>query len=221
MESSVLIARFLTAVSRKKSQLGGCKAAAFLARRLCDTLFHSRDLFFTIDLSEPTFTGDPRNTVVNVREKRSFSELTEKEREAIQCYGGSTLLSLFEERLAGGHRLFLTYAEGKFAGAAWVYVGGSERFFMIPLAEKEFFIVAVFILERFRGRGISVPSLVLLLKKMREDAFVRGFICTKEWNFYQRSIKKAGFELVGRVRRLRFFGRDILIWSHDNGWQFV
>ena len=217
MESSQVIERLLTAVGRKKAQLGGRKAVAFIAKRLWDTLFHSRELFFTIDLSNRTLTVSPGSDSVEVREKRSFSELTEKERAAISGYGGSELLNLFEKRLAGGHRLFLTFAEGEFAGAAWIYVGGPGKFFMIPLARKEFFIVAVFIVDRFRGKGISVASLVLLLQKMKEDGFEHGSICTKEWNFYQRSISKSGFELVGRVRSVRFFGRDILIWSHDKG----
>lgn len=220
MESGVVIERLLTSVSRKQAQLGVRRAAVFFARRLWDTLFHSRELFFTIDLSELTLVPGPGNGLVEVLEKRSFSDLTGKEQEAIRGYGGSELLSLFEERLAGGHRLFLTYVDGDVAGAAWIYVGGPGRFFMIPLSQEEFFIVAVFIIDRFRGKGISVPSLKLLLQKMKKEEFRRGFICTKEWNFYHRSIEKAGFQLSGKVRKVRLFGRDFFIWSHE-GREFV
>ncbi|SPP99528.1 hypothetical protein NBG4_10062 [Candidatus Sulfobium mesophilum] len=215
-----MIDRLLISVSRKQAQLGVRKAATFFARRLWDMLFHSRELFFAIDLSDHTLPSGSGNGSVEVREKRSLSDLTEKEQEALRSHGGSELLSIFEKRLAGGHRLLLTYVDGEVAGAAWIYTGGSGRFLMIPLSQKEFFIVAVFIIDRFRGKGISLPSLILLLEKMKKESFRRGFICTKEWNFYRRSIEKAGFKLLGKVRKVRFFGRDIFIWSHEKGFEF-
>ncbi len=221
MENSAVIERLLTSVSRKQAQLGVRKAAAFFARRLWDMLFHSRELFFTIDLSERTVGAGPGHGAVEVREKRHFSDLAKNELEAIRGYGGNELLGLFEKRLAGGHRLFLTYVDGEVAGAAWIYVGGPGKFFMIPLSQEEFFIMAVFIIDRFRGKGISVPSLELLLQMMKKEEFRRGFICTKEWNFYQRSIKKAGFQLSGKVRKVRLFGRDFLIWAHEKRREFV
>ncbi len=213
MECSVVIERLLTSVRRKKTQLGVRKTAEFFARRLRDVLFHSRELFFTIDLSNRTLATSPGSDSVKVWEKKSFGDLTVKEQEALRGYGSGSLLALFEKRFAAGYRLFLTYVDEDLAGGAWIYSGGPGRFFMIPLSQEEFFIVAVFIIDRFRGKGLSLPSLILLLKIMKEYGFRRGFICTKEWNFYQRSIIKAGFELVGKVRKVTAFGKNIMIWS--------
>lgn len=184
-------------------------------------IFHSRSLFFTVDLSNYTPQEQFMNTEVDVVEKEFFDQLTEAEQETIRGYGGADLLALFEKRLLQGHRLFLTHVDGEIAGASWIYEGGPGKFFMIPLSEKEFFILAVFIIDKFRGRGISSVSLACILQRMKEYGFQKGFICTKEWNFYQRSIKKAGFELVGKVREMKIFKRNILIWSSLNGKDFL
>ncbi len=179
-------------------------------------LFHSRNLLFMVDLTDYKVDNRTKNEHVEVVEIKSFDQLTASEKKVFQEYGGSNLLQLFEKRLLQGHRLFLTHVDGEIAGAIWIYEGGSGKFFMIPLSEKEFFILAVFIIDKFRGRGISSTSLAYLLTEMKEEGFRRGFICTKEWNFYQKSIKKAGFEFIGKVREIKAFKKNILIWSSVN-----
>lgn len=176
-------------------------------------IFYSKNLFFTADLCN--YNPDEKfiNKKVEVLEKKLFEELTQTEKENLRKYGGEDLLALFEKRLEKGHRLFLTYLEGEVAGASWIYEGGIRKFFVIPLSKKDFFILAVFTIDKFRRKGVATSSLVYVLQKMKQEGFQRGFICTKEWNFYRKTIKKAGFEFVGKFREVRIFKRTILIWS--------
>jgi GNAT superfamily N-acetyltransferase len=202
---------------RKKFSTGGIKNTFLLmAQRIYCELFHSKNLFFAIDLSN--YKPDERsiNENITVLDKASFDQLTEDEQEVFKGYGGSALLDLFKKRFESGHRVFLTYYSGEVVGASWIYKGGPGKFFMIPLETDEFFILAVFIIEKFRGRGISSASLASILQRMKEYGFQKGFICTKEWNFYQNSIKKAGFEFIGKVREIKAFKKNILIWSSVN-----
>lgn len=206
---------------RKKFSIEGIKNTFLLmSQRIYCELFHSKNLFFALDLSNYKPDERSMNENITVLDKTSFDQLTEDEKEVFRGYGGSALLDLFKKRFESGHRVFLTYYLNEVVGASWIYEGGLGKFFMIPLAEGEFFILAVFIIEKFRGRGISSVSLANILQRMKEYGFQRGFICTKEWNFFQKSIKKAGFELVGKVREMKIFKRNILIWSSVNDKDF-
>lgn len=206
---------------RKKFSTGGIKNTFLLiAQRIYCELFHSKNLFFAIDLSNYKPDERSMNENITVLDKTSFDQLTEDEKEVFRGYGGNALLDLFKKRFESGHRVFLTCYYNEVVGASWIYDGGPGKFFMIPLAEGEFFILAVFIIEKFRGRGISSASLVSILQRMKDYGFQKGFICTKEWNFFQKSIKKAGFELVGKVREMKIFKRNILIWSSVNDEDF-
>lgn len=191
-----------------------------MAQRIYGELFHSKNLFFSIDLSNYKPDEKSMNENVTVIDKTSFDQLSEDEKKVFQGYGGSALLDLFKKRFESGHKVFLTYYSGEVVGASWICEGGPGKFFMIPLSEGEFFILAVFIIEKFRSRGISSASLANILQRMKEYGFQKGFICTKEWNYFQKSIKKAGFELVGKVRELKMFRRNILIWSSVNAKDF-
>ena len=207
-------------VRKKMSTEGIRNTLLLMAQRIYGELFHSKNLFFSIDLSNCRPDERSRNENITVLDKTSFDQLTKDEKEVFRGYGGSALLDLFKKRFESGHRVFLTYYSGEVSGASWIYEGGPGKFFMIPLADREFFILAVFIVERFRGRGISSASLVSILQRMKGYGFQRGFICTKEWNFFQNSIKKAGFELIGKVRELKIFKRNILVWSSVNAKDF-
>ena len=200
-------------IRRKLSSIGMKKTAALIARRFYAAMFSSSGLFFKVDLLNYNTYGKPTNDQVEVIEIKSFESLADKDLRCLRDYGGNHLLAIFEKRLAKGHRLFLSYLNGQVAGASWVYIGGEGRFFIIPLSEKDFIIVAVFTIDRFRRMRIAAASLIAILDKMRLEGFHRGFISTKQWNFFQNAIAKAGFEFVGKFHRFRILKRSILIWS--------
>lgn len=202
-----------TTVKKKVAADGIKNTFLLVARRVYGELFHSRNLFFSIDLSDYAPDEERMSESITVIDRTSFDQLREDEKRAFQEYGGRALLELFKKRFENGHKLFVTYFSNEPVGASWIYEGGTGKFFMIPLAEGEFFILAVFIVDKFRGRGISSASLKSILVRMRDCGFKKGYICTKEWNFFQKSIKKAGFKLVGKVRELKILRRHILIWS--------
>ena len=208
-------------IRRKLSNIGTKRTAALIIRRLYAVMFSSIGLFFRVNLLNYNSYGKPTNDQVKVIEIKSFESLADKDARCLRDYGGKNLLTLFKKRLAKGHRLFLSYINGQVTGASWVYVGGERRFFVIPLSEKDFIMLAVFTIDKFRGMHIATTSLIMILDKMRIEGFQRGFISTKQWNFFQKSIVKAGFQYVGKFHRVRILKRSILIWSSVSDNDFV
>jgi GNAT superfamily N-acetyltransferase len=211
---------YIAAVQRKLGSAGLRKTVALVAGRVYDALFHGRLLLFRTDLD-----GYSAAMVRSAREdrillRRSIDELASVERNAFKEYGGDNLLRLWERRFHKGHRLYVTYDGSEVAGASWVYEGGAGRFFTVPLAQGEVFIVAVFVLEDFRGKGLGTRTLALLLEEMKEEGFERAFICTKEWNHFQKAIRRAGFECVGKLREINMLGKSIQVWSESGGSDF-
>jgi GNAT superfamily N-acetyltransferase len=204
--------RIYITIRRKLSSIGIKNTFFLIVKRTYYTLFYSKDLFFAADLSNYHPDEKPINNEVEISEKTLFKRLTETEKKTLREYGGKDLLSLFEKRLERGHRLFLTYLNGEVAGASWIYEGGKGKFFIIPLSKKDFFILAVFTIDKFRKKGVGTASLIYLLEKMKREGFQRSFISTKEWNTYQKIIEKVGFECFGKYREFRIFKRHILIW---------
>jgi GNAT superfamily N-acetyltransferase len=211
---------YLSTVRRKLGTVGIRGTIALAARRAYDTILHGRLLVFRADL--PTYVADEalvdKGTCVVVR--NAIAEVTLIERRVFEEYGGYGLIRLWEKRFSLGHRLFVTYYSDKVAGASWVYEGKANGFFTVPLGVGDAFVVAVFILDSFRGKGLGMQSLALMLSTMREEGFKRAFICTKEWNFFRKSIRRAGFEFVGKVREIRLLGRAIQVWSDIEGEEF-
>jgi GNAT superfamily N-acetyltransferase len=205
---------YLTIVRRKVRSIGVKNTISLVTSRVYDNFFHGRLLFFSIDLTEYEPDKSLKTENIYVVMRTSFEELTLDELAVFNEYGGSRFLTLSRKRFASGYKLFVTYRENEVAGASWIYEGGRGNFFMIPLAAGEFFVVAVFILDSFRGKGAGTASLVRILEGMREQGFRRGFICTREWNFFKGGISKAGFQLAGKVREIKLFGKTVLIWSH-------
>lgn len=199
-------------IKRKLSSIGIKNTFFFIAKRIYYILFYSKNLFLTVDLSNYNPDNKSINKAVDVLEKKSFEELTQIEKENLREHGDKDLIAYFEERLESGYRLFLTYFNGEVAGASWIYEGGTRRFHVIPLSIKEFFILSVFTIDKFRRKGVGTASLILILMKMKYEGFQRGFICTKEWNFYQKAILRAGFQCVGKFHELKLLKKNILIW---------
>lgn len=208
--------RIYTIIRRKLSSIGIKNTFFLMTKRIYCMLFYSKNLFFTVDLSNYNPDEKPINKEVEVLEKKSFEQLTQTEKENLREYGGKDLLAQFKNRLEKGCRLFLTYFNGEVAGTCWIYEGGTRKFFVIPLSKKEFFILSVFIIDKFRRKGVGTTSLIHILKKMKQEGFQHGFISTKEWNFYQKAILKAGFQFVGKFHEFKILKRNILIWSSVN-----
>lgn len=203
---------FIT-IRRKFSSVGIKNTLFLIVKRTYDTLFYSKNLFFTIDLSNYNPDEKPINKEVKVVEKKSFDQLTETERKVFREYGGKGLLTLFEKRLKMGHRLFLMYLNSEVAGSIWIYQGGEREFFSVPLTTKDIMLQAGFTLDKFRRQGVFVAGLIKLLDRMKQEGFHRAFAATKEWNFSQNVLLKAGFKYIGRFREFKIFKWIILIWS--------
>ena len=204
---------YLTAVRRKVEKEGLRKTVVLASRRTYDELFHGRLILFRAYLDGYGADKARPNGHGRVVPRGSIEELGPEERKAFREYGGDSLLNLWRTRFHKGHRLLVTYHGREVAGASWVYEGAAERFFTVPLAEKEVFIVAVFVLHDFRGRGLGTRTLELILGRMRDEGFQRAYICTKEWNHFQKAIRKAGFDHVGKLREIKMFGKFIQVWS--------
>lgn len=200
-------------IRRKISTIGIRKTILFMASRLYNTLFHSSTLFFRVDLSDYTCDDKLLNKEVMMLEKKSFEGLTRKERDNLRDYGGDDLLAMFEKRLAKGYRLFIAYLNGEVAGACWVFVGGGRRFYTIPLSEREIMFAAGFTIDKFRRKLVFTTLLIRMLRKLKLEGFQRGFAAVKGWNFNQKTVRKVGFEFVGKCHEFRILKRNILIWS--------
>ena len=185
----------------------------FLSRRLYETIFHSRNLLFRINLADFTHKDKFLNASVKVLDRNSFQDLSTKDKETLKNYGGYKLIAVFRKRLAAGHRLFVAYLNGELAGASWVYIGGKRRFFKIPLSKRDILVLDTFTIDKFRRLGVSTKLNIDILKIMKQKGFQQAFVFTKEWNFHQKTIMKAGYEFVGKFYAFKFLRRNILIWS--------
>jgi len=215
-----MITKISNNISRKVNTLGLKDTIILLLQRLYYSSFRNKRLFFTINLAQYVPENNYINNKVTVSPKPSFSQLSHQEKKALRSHGGDKLLNTFARRLAKGNKLFLLYINAKCAGASWVYVGGKNKFFIVPLPEKQFIILDVFTIDKYRRMGTATTNLIKILENMKLQGFERAFISTKEWNFYQKSIMKAGFELVGKYREFKIFGQNILIWSSDSETNF-
>ena len=203
-------------IKRKIESFGIRDTVFFMAWRLFNTVFRSSNLLFRINLLDYNPHDKPLNTEIEIMEKKIFQEITHSEKKALREYGGVDFLRLFESRLKRGHRLFLASIGGEIAGARWVYIGGDRSFFVIPLSEREFMCFAAFTIDKFRRNGVSTTLFIHILTMMRQEAFQQGFVFTKEWNFHQKTILKAGFQPIGKFYEFRVLKRNILIWASVN-----
>ncbi len=210
----------ISTVRRKLGTRGFLETSAIVARRAYDSLFHGRLLLFKADIAEDAVDVEPADDENRILARTSVDELTADERSTFEGYGGESLIKLWQERFQKGHRLFLIYHGGDVVGASWLFEGEGNDFFTVPVAPGEVFVVNVFILESFRGKGLGTRSLALILRKMKEEGFRRVYICTKEWNHFRRAIGKNGFELVGKVREIKMFGKVFQVWSECGGRDF-
>ncbi|MFC1657052.1 GNAT family N-acetyltransferase [Candidatus Moduliflexota bacterium] len=211
---------YITAVRRKLRTSGLQETFAIVAGRAYNSLFHGRLLLFRADITGNAVDSKLSGKKDGIKARTSIHELTADERSIFKGYGGESLLRLWEKRFQKGHSLFVVYHGGEVAGTGWIYEGGRKEFFTVPLAPGEAFIVAVFVLDPFRGKGLGTRILALILQRMKDDGFQRAYICTKEWNHFQKSIRRAGFELLGKVREIKMFGRVFQVWSECGGRDF-
>lgn len=200
-------------IFRKIENIGLRNTIVFCLKRLFEGIFHSRNLLFTVDLTCYNPDNKPVNLEIEVSERKSFEDFTQKDAEGLIQYGGDKLLIAFRKRLDLGHRLFLAHLKGEVAGASWVCVGGPRKFFSIPLSESELMCFAGFTIDKFRRRGVSTNLFIHIIKKFREEGFKRGYVYTKEWNVNSMAITKAGFEFVGKFSEYSILNRKILVWS--------
>lgn len=200
-------------IRRKIKTIGFRKSVQLIASRVYNTLFHSRNLLFRVDLLDLNLDKIPANEKVQVKQKLSFQELDQFERENLSSYGGGNFLETIKNRLARGHRLFLGYINGEVAGARWVLTGGDQVFFTIPLAKREFMCLAAFTIYKYRRMGVSTTIFKHVLLTMKSEGYVYGYVFTKEWNFHRKGILKVGFKFVGKFREIPLFRRKIVIWS--------
>lgn len=208
-------------IKRKIISHGFRKTFTFIAQRLHGLLFNSRKIFFLIDLCDLDVKDHRSIRNVEVFEKEIYSQISKDEINVLLNHGGEKVIELFQKRMDKGHRLFFLLCDGELAGASWVYTGGSSRFFVVPLTGKEFIILDVFSVDKFRGKGLAKINLERILALMAVEGFSRAYISTKEWNFYQSSIRKVGFVEVGRYRIIRVIGKSVVVWSSVQDRDFV
>jgi len=203
----------LQAFKRKYRSVGLTESIALVFRRLYSAAFHPRNMLFGIDLSEILPSMGPSFVDTQVVEKRSFNALTGKELEALMAYGGPMLLTSFKKNFTQGYRLFIAYRDGEVAGAHWVLTGGSKKFYVIPLLDRDFMFMYVFVIDKFRKKGVCLVLYSKTLEAMKADGYRRGYVFTKEWNFHQKTCMKVGFQLIGKFTTLHIFAKPMIVWS--------
>ncbi len=200
-------------IKRKIDSIGVINTVLFIVRHLYNTIFNSGNLLFRCGLLNYDFHNKYVNKEVKIIEKKYFRDITNSEKMTLREYGGAQILSNFEHKLKKGNRLFLAYIHEEIAGACWVYVGGENKFYIIPLSEKEFMCFSNFTIHKFRRVGVSTTLFIEILNTMKIEGYHQGFVFIKEWNFNQKAVTKAGFQFVGKFHEVRLLNRNIVIWT--------
>jgi GNAT superfamily N-acetyltransferase len=109
-------------------------------------------------------------------------------------------------RVAEGHLPFLLLVDGELAAYGWAatgaaHIGGLDLAFTVPPGER--YLWDFLTLPHYRGRGLYPLLLQEILRRQMAEAewFWIGHEPTNLAS--RRGILKAGFRLVGHVRRLR------------------
>lgn len=200
-------------ITRKIEFLGIKRAVAFIVRRLFQMIWNSRNISFGIDLLDYNQNDVPINNNIKIEEIKSFGELTQKDCEDLKKYAGEKVIVAIQNNFKAGFRLFTAYMDGEIAGAQWVLIGGPKIFHIVPLADRDFFFMYAFIIDKFRQKGICKLLYARTLSILKGEGYRRGYGYTKEWNFQQKTFLHAGFKNIGKFIRVRIPGKTIIIWS--------
>lgn len=124
--------------------------------------------------------------------------------------------AFFQHFFSRGAELWIAECDNSVVGYHWSKQGGFDHFYNFPVTSHDVILMASEVLPAHRGKGYN-PAMIL---KISEVCFQEGcsriYIGVNRWNTGQiRSIAKIPFTKLGTVRKFRFRGRFITIWSTE------
>lgn len=206
----------LNNIQRKIQLIGLKETIGLIFKRIINIVLDPYTLFFFVQLENYVRGKIVISNDIKVRKIETIDDLKKIEKEVIVTYGTESLLEDYRNLFKEGHKLYLTYYKGEVAGASWISIGIPQDFTIMHISNKDFYIFAVFTIDEFRNKGIGTANLVLILEEMKNEKYSRAFICTKEWNPYQKSIKRAGFQYAGKFIEYKWKSKRIAYFVTGN-----
>jgi RimJ/RimL family protein N-acetyltransferase len=121
--------------------------------------------------------------------------------------GNPTLPWEFSCDIYDGVKEFFVYKKNGAVGhIGWIYYKDDPNR-IIALEDGEAEIKYCLTIERFRGKGLYPATLANMQRYLRNSGLKRVFITVEAENAPSiRGIEKAGFEMAGKIRLVKFFG---------------
>jgi len=179
------------------------------------SLISHQTVLFYCDLQGKVLQPASLPNSVEVQQKRSYSELTSRDRqEIINVWSPKLAERNINARFARGALLWLISVDNRLAGYGWSLQGGTIEPYYFPLGEDDVHLFDFYVFPQYRGRALNPALVATILHYLKVDQRRRVFIEAAEWNQPQlSSLGKTGFQCLGIATKLTIRKRTVVLWS--------
>jgi hypothetical protein len=169
---------------------------------------------YSVDLPEATCDGPKISPQIEAERKTDVAQISVGDMSRLLGnFGRDARKKQIEDRLRKGSTLWLAKCDGIIAGFGWSIQAKTIEPYLFPLAANDVHLFDYFVFPEFRGRGINVSLVKLILASLKKESVKRAFIETHVWNSAERrSLQKTEFRQIGLCRKLIIFKKPIVIW---------
>ncbi len=147
--------------------------------------------------------------------KKNFENIEASEKESMARNGNRGIDEFdLRARYEKGANIWLLKSDGEVLGFIWSIFHEPIAPYFFPLFRDDVHLFDNEIFVKYRGKGLNTILVSNVLFGLRSTACRLAYIETAMWNGpEQRSLKKMRFSRIGFARKLRIFGRNVIVWG--------
>ena len=180
-------------------------------------LFHGESIMFCFELNHIDFEAVPLPAHITVERKKRMADISPDDMARVASVTSEQVVRrTLQERFEKGSDLWFAKIDGTIVTYRWnvrkTPLRRSERFF--PLSDNDVYLYDIWTYKEFRGRNIAYYLDHYVLGQLKREGLERAFWAVYRWNksSLRYTSKMPAYEF-GRVRKVRIFNRDLVLWS--------
>lgn len=147
--------------------------------------------------------------------KSSYKEMLEPGMKRIyEHWQKSETINRIKERFELGAIIWIGKKKDDIIGYIWSIQGTMAAAFPIPITPNDAIGFDAEVFEEYRGSGFMAMIIKYMYINLKSMGVTRVYGFVKAWNISSiRGLEKSGQHKFAEVRKLKIFGRNIVIWS--------
>jgi GNAT superfamily N-acetyltransferase len=179
--------------------------------RILGGLYPCSTLYFTANLQEKSPIKPARPEVLSLTCLSTMADTSANELQAI-FNEGIIRRGVVARNLRNGALFWIIRLDNRPVGYRFSACQGPairREFPFLPVQEDEAIVFGGETLPAYRGQGIAPAAIESMLDRLAQNGIKQAYVCCEKSNAASvRSLEKTRFQLLGKARMIRLFGRS-------------